>query len=162
MTPLEEYRRQCRGQPYRELVELYAVRHDPGQLAAEVRGEHACFPPALAREVAALYNRWNREGQRPDIMAMECHEALEQVVDTARDRLGEVADDGGEPSDRTLLRTFRLLTIGLALTAAVFPEARADMDVRTAGELAGVPGPVGNGGDADPVDPTGDGDPDRT
>ena len=129
-TSLDELRRHCAGQSYRALVELYAVRHEPPALAAQIRAVVARYTAGSARRAERLYNRWNEKGQAREFLELDCREALERVVADARDRLRH---DAGEEA---LVRAFRLVTLGLALTASLFPEVRRDMDVRTAGELS--------------------------
>lgn len=126
---LDEYRTACSGQPYRALVELYAVRHDPDALETQIRSTLARFTPGTARCAEELYNVWNRDGQRCEILDLDCREAMDRVVADARARLPEGTNG------RALVRAFRLVTLGLALTASLFPDARRGMDVRTAREL---------------------------
>lgn len=126
---LEEFRSACGGQPYRALVELYAVRHGPDALAAQVRSARAGFSAGAGRGVEGLYNAWNYRGQQGDVLALDCREAMDRVVTDARRLLPEGA------GDRTLVQAFRLVTLGLALTASLFPETRRAMGVQTAGEL---------------------------
>lgn len=137
-TSLDELRRHCAGQSYRALVELYAVRHGPSALAAQIRAAVARYAAGPARRAERLYNRWNGKGQAREFLELDCREALDRVVADARERL---RPDAGEEA---LVRAFRLVTLGLALTASLFPEARRDMEVRTAGELSSGPAAGGD------------------
>lgn len=131
---LREYRSACSGQPYRSLVELYAVRHDPGSLEAQIRSTLDRFTPGAVRGAERLYNVWNRRGQRDDVLALDCRDAMDRVIADARRRLPDAADG------QALVRAFRLVTLGLALTASAIPDARRQMGIRTAGEMhAGSP-----------------------
>lgn len=134
----QELREACSGQPYRALVELYAVRHDPEALASQIRGVLGRFPPGTASGAERFYNVWNVRGQDTPVLDLDCRDAMDRLVDDARRRLP------GDADDRDLLRAFRLATLGLALTASLFPDARRRMGVRTAGELS-----VGPAGDED-------------
>lgn len=127
--PNDELRAACSGQPYRALVELYAVRHDPDGLATQIRSVLHRFPPGTGRGAERFYNVWNLEGQDGGILDLDCRDAMDRLVDDARRRLP------GDPDGEDLLRAFRLVTLGLALTASLFPEARRSMGVRTAREL---------------------------
>lgn len=134
--PPEEIRDACSGQPYRALVELYAVRHDPDGLASRIRSVLHRFSPGAARGAERFYNVWNLEGQDPGILDLDCREAMDRIVEDGRRRLP------GDPDGEDLLRAFRLVTLGLALTASLVPDARRAMRVRTARELR-----VGSAGD---------------
>lgn len=134
----QELREACSGQPYRALVELYAVRHDPEALASRIRSELARFPTGAADDAERFYNVWNLRGQQPGMLDLDCRDAVDRLLEDARRRLPD------EPADRDLLRAFRLATLGLALTASLFPDARRRMDVRTARELS--VGPAGDEG----------------
>lgn len=129
-TSLDELRRHCAGQSYRALVELYTVRHEPSSLAAQIRAAVARYTAGSARCAERLYNLWNEKGQAGEFLELDCRQALDRVVADARDRL---PPDAGEEA---LVRSFRLVTLGLALTASLFPDVRREMDVRTAGELS--------------------------
>lgn len=130
---LEQLRRACAGQPYRALVELYAVRHDPSSLASQIRGTVARYAAGTARCAEGLYNSWNEKGQAQGILDLDCRDALDRVVEDARGRLP------GDAGEEALVRAFRLVTLGLALTASLFPEVRRAMDVSTATELSSGP-----------------------
>lgn len=136
--PPDELRDACAGQPYRALVELYAVRHDPDGLASQIRSVLHRFSPEAARGAERFYNVWNLEGQDPEILGLDCRRAMDRVVEDARRRLP------GEPDGEDQLRAFRLVTLGLALTASLVPDARRAMGVRTARELR--VGPIGDEG----------------
>lgn len=127
--PTDELRDACSGQPYRALVELYAVRHDPDGLEAQIRSVLHRFSPGTGRGAQRFYNLWNLKGQDREILDLDCREAMDRLVEDARRRLP------GDPEGEDLLRAFRLVTLGLALTASLFPDARTSMGVRTAGEL---------------------------
>lgn len=127
--PTDELRDACSGQPYRALVELYAVRHDPDGLATQIRSVLRRFPPGIGRGAERFYNVWNLDGQDREVLDLDCREAMDRVVEDARRRLP------GDPDGEDLLRAFRLVTLGLALTASLFPDARRSMGVRTAREL---------------------------
>lgn len=132
---LREIRQDCAGQPFRCLVELYTVRHRPEELAADIRASLSHLSGPRARAAARLYNRWNLRGQDPAFLELDSREALRRVE---RDALREFpADASGE--DEEVLEALRLVTLGLALTAALFPGARRRMGVRTAPEMAGRP-----------------------
>lgn len=131
---LDEHRRACAGQPFRALVELHAVRHDAGALAAQIRAVRREFRAGTGRCAERLYNVWNRRGQRQEVLELDCREAMDRVVADARRRLPEGTEED------VLIRAFRLVTLGLALTASLFPEARRAMGVRTASELVADPG----------------------
>lgn len=133
-----ELREACSGQPYRALVELYAVRHDPGGLETQIRSVLARFSPGAARGAERFYNLWNLLGQDPELLDLDCRDAMDRLVEDAGRRLP------GDPDERDLLRAFRLVTLGLALTASLFPDARRGMGVRTADELR--VGPAGDEG----------------
>lgn len=126
---LDGFRSACSGQPYRALVELYAVRHDPDELGSQIRSTLGGFGPRSGRRAEGLYNAWNLEGQSEDVLDLDCRDAMDRVVGDARRTLPDDADA------RDLLRAFRLVTLGLALTASLFPDTRRSMGVRTAGEL---------------------------
>lgn len=129
---LEEYRRECAGQPYRALVEFHVVRHAPDELVPEIRGTLARLSD-LPRDVAAGYfNKWNVKGQHREVRELDCAEALDLMVRDARRLLRERGLGDGE--DRLLL-LFRLATLGVAFTAARHGDVRRRMGIRNAPEL---------------------------
>lgn len=121
---LDEYREASSGRPYGALVEFYVVRRDPPELAAEVRSILASLPADGRRAQHRFFNRWNRVGQRSGFWRKSCEQALDEIVLDARLTLARADVPAGE---RTLLRMFRLATVGLALTAARSPEVRERM-----------------------------------
>lgn len=130
---LDGYREACSGQPYRALVELHAVRHDADSLAAQIRATRGTLPPEARRGADRLYNAWNRKGQREEFLELDCTEALDRLVEDARRQWEK------DPDDASLKRAFRIVTLGLALTASLFPDARHRMGIRTAAELGAGP-----------------------
>jgi hypothetical protein len=129
-TSLSEFRADAAGQPFRALVELYTVRHDAEGLGTEIEATLGAFGRGAARRAERLYNVWNLRGQLGDAPGTDCAEVIDRVVEDARRTLPAGVDEGD------LLRCFRLVTLGLALTASLFPRARRRMGIRTAGELA--------------------------
>jgi len=129
-TSLSEFRADAAGQPFRSLVELYTIRHDAEGLGTEIEATLGSFDRRTAPRAERLYNVWNLRGQLGDAPGTDCAEMIDRIVEDARRTFpsGVGQDD--------LLRSFRLVTMGLALTASLFPRARRRMGIRTAGELA--------------------------
>lgn len=125
-TTLSEFRADAAGQPFRFLVELYTIRHDAQGLATQIETLLSALPAGAER----LYNAWNLRGQLGDAPGTDCAEMIDRVVDDARRLLSPKA------GEEELLGAFRVVTLGLALTATLFPASRRRMEIRTARELA--------------------------
>lgn len=137
---LQRYREACRGQPYRALVEYHVVRFEADELAGGVRSLLDRLPGGVRPVAERLFNAWNVKGQRREVWALDCSEAVERITEAARRRLRERDAPAGEEH---LLRIFRLVTLGLAFAAARYPQVRRRLGISNAVELAAGRGDPG-------------------